>query len=88
MANALPRLQDAHNSSLGFVVPVSSDALVSFLVFGSGFFELDGVDFDAVFGVAEGGVQRECVGGVDVAAFGVLCQGPDFGAGQGLEGAV
>lgn len=72
MTNSLPRLQDAHDSRLGFVVAVCGDALVSFFVFGGGFFELDGVDFDAVFGVGEAGVEGEGVGRVDVAAFGVL----------------
>ena len=51
---------------------VRGDALVGFLVLGGGFFELDGVDFDAVFGVAEGGVEREGVGGRDFAALGVF----------------
>jgi len=35
-------------------------------------FQLDRVDLDAVFGVAEGAVEREGVGGGDVAAFGVF----------------
>ena len=72
MADPLARFQDAHNSRLGLVVAVCGDALVGFLVLGGGFFELDGVDFDAVFGVAEGGVEREGVGGRDFAALGVF----------------
>jgi hypothetical protein len=57
---------------LGLVVAVRGDALVSFLVLGGGFFELDCVDFDAVFDVAEGGVEREGVGRGDLAPFGVF----------------
>jgi hypothetical protein len=88
MTNPLPRLQDAHNRSLRFVIAVRGDALVGFFVFGRRLFELDGVDFDAVFGVREGRVQGEGVGGADFARFGVFGQGADFGAGEGLEGAV
>lgn len=72
MANPLPRLQDAHNSRLRFVVAVRGNALVGFFVLSSGFFELHCVDLDAVFWVREGGVEREGVGGSDFAAFGVL----------------
>jgi hypothetical protein len=72
MTNPLPRFQNTHNSSLGFVVAIRCDALVCFLVLGRRFFELYGVDFDAVFGVGEGGVEGEGVGGVDFAAFGVF----------------
>lgn len=88
VADALPRLQDADNGRLGLVVAVGGDALVGFLVLGGRLFELHRVDLDAVFGVAEGGVEGEGVGGGDVAAFGVLGEGAQFRAGKGLEGAV
>ncbi len=88
MANPLARLEDAHNSRLGLVIAVCGDTLVGFLIFGGGLFELDCVNLDAVFGVAEGGVEREGVGGGDFAPFGVFGQGPDFGAREGLKGAV
>jgi hypothetical protein len=88
VANPLAGFQDAHNGRLGLVVAVCGDALVGFLVLGGGLFELDCVDLDAVFGVAEGGVEREGVGGGDFAPFGVFSQRPDLGAREGLEGAV
>ena len=50
--------------------------------------ELDRVDLDAVFRVAEGCVEREGVAGGDVAALGVLGEGPEARAGEGLEGAL
>jgi hypothetical protein len=88
VADPLARLQDAHNGCLGLVVAVCGDALMGLFVLGGGLFELHRVDLDAVFGVAEGGVEGECVGVVDVAALGVLGQRAQFGAGEGLEGAV
>jgi hypothetical protein len=72
VTNPLARLEYAHNSRLSLVVAVCGDALVGFLVLGGGFFELDGVDFDAVFDVAEGCVEREGVGRGDFAPFGVF----------------
>lgn len=53
-----------------------------------GLFELHLIDFDAVFRMREGGVQGEGVGVVDFAAFGMFCEGAEFGAGEGLEGAL
>ena len=88
MRNALPRLQYPHDGRLCFVVAICGDALVGFLIFGYCFFELDSVDFDAVLGVGEGGVQSECVGWVDVTTLGVFGQGSQFGACEGLKGAV
>jgi len=60
---------------------------VRLLIFFFGFFELDLVDFDAVFGVREVWVEGEGVGRRYVFAFGVFGQGTEFGAGEGLEGA-
>jgi hypothetical protein len=86
--DALARLEDAHDRRLRLVVPVGRDALVRLLVLGGRFLELDRVDFDAVFGVGERRVEREGVGRRNVAALGVLAEGPDLGACEGLEGAV
>ena len=51
-------------------------------------FELDRVDLDAVFGVAEGRVEREGVGRGDFAAFGMFGEGTEARAGEGLEGSL
>ena len=51
-------------------------------------FQLDRVDLDTVFGVAEGRVEREGVGGGDVAALGVFGEGAEACAGEGLEGTL
>ena len=88
MADAFPRLQDPHNRRLRLVVPIGSNALMRFFVLGCGFFELHGVNLDAVFRVAESGVQSECVSGIYVSAFGMFGQRPEFGAGEGLESTV
>jgi hypothetical protein len=61
---------------------------VRFLVFFFGFFELNLVDLDAIFRVGEVGVEGEGVGRGDVFAFGVFGEGAQFGAGEGLEGAL
>lgn len=87
MRNTLPTLHDAHNGGLRLKLSVRGHALVRVLVLFFCLFELDAVNFHAVFGVGEGGVESEGVGGVDVTAFGVLCEGAEFGAGEGLEGA-
>lgn len=88
MRNPFPRLENPHNSSLGLVVAVGSDALVCFFILGGGLFELDRVDFNAIFWIGEVRVEGECVGWVDIPALGVFGQGPKFGAGEGLEGTV
>jgi len=51
MRNFLSALHYANDSSLRLVVSISSDTLVGLLVLLLGFFGLDLVDFDAVFGV-------------------------------------
>jgi hypothetical protein len=88
MTNALPRLEDAHNSSLGFVVTIGSNTLVRFLVLFLGLLELHRVDLDAVLRVCEGCIKGESIGGVDVSALGVFGQGPDLCASQRLQGAI
>ena len=88
MRNVFPRLQDPHNRSLRFVVPICGDTLVCLLVLGGGLFELNRVDLDTIFSVRELFIYRKFIRGVDVAAFGVLRQGAKFGAGQRLQGAV
>jgi hypothetical protein len=52
-----------------------------------GFFQLDLVDFDAVFRMIEAEIDGECVGIVDVFSFGMLGEWAQFGTGEGLEGA-
>jgi hypothetical protein len=85
MLDRLPALHDPHYCGLGLVVSISSYTFVSLLVLGFGFLELDLVDFNAVFGVGEGGVVGEGVADIDVATLGVLCQDTVLGAGEGLE---
>lgn len=87
MPNNLPRLHDPHNRRLALKIPILRDADVSFFVLFFGFFQLHLVDLDAVFGVLEQAVDCEGVGGGDIAAAGVFGEGPEFGAGEGLEGA-
>lgn len=87
MADGLPALHDAHDSRLGLEISVLRHAHVRFFVFFFGFFELDLVDLDAVFGVGKVGIKGESVGGRDVFAFGVFGEGAQFGAGERLESA-
>jgi hypothetical protein len=88
MPNRLATLHDPHNRRLGLEIPVFGNTHVSFFVFFFGFFELDLVDFDAVFGVREVGVEGEGVGGRDFFAFGVFGEGAQFCAREGLKGAL
>ena len=46
---------------------------MSFFVLFLSLLELDSVDLDTVFRVAEGGVERELISGVDIPAFGMFC---------------
>lgn len=84
MADPFTRLQNAYNGGLRFVVAVCGDTLVGLLVLGRSLFELYCVDLDTVFRVVEGAIEGECVGWVDIAAFGVFGQGPNFSAGERL----
>jgi len=72
MTNALPLLHDPHNRRLRLKLPVRRHAHMRLFILLFRLFQLDRVDLDAVFGVAEGAVEREGVGGGDVAAFGVF----------------
>ena len=81
MRYLLPTLHDPNNSSLGFVVAICSYTFVCLLVLGFGLFGLDLIDFDAVFYVGEVGVDAECVGVVDVLAFGGFAEDAVLGAG-------
>ena len=63
MPDGLSALHDAHDRRLCLEVAVLCHAHVRFFVFFFGFFELDLVDLDAVFGVGEVGVEGEGVGG-------------------------
>ena len=58
------------------------------LVLGFGLLGLNLVDFDAVFWVGEGEVEGECVGWLDVFAFGGFGEDAVAGAGEGLEGSL
>ena len=53
MANRLPRFHDPHNGGLAFEVTVLGNPNVGFLVLFLSLLELDLIDLDAVFGVAE-----------------------------------
>lgn len=72
MRDLLATLQNPYNRRLAFEVAVLGDADVGFFVLFFRFFELDLVDFDAVFGVLEVWVDGEGVCFVDVFAFGVF----------------
>ena len=72
MTDGLPAFHDAHDRCLRLEVAVFRDAHVRFFVFLFGLFELDLVDFDAIFGVSEVRVEGEGVSGRDVFAFGVF----------------
>lgn len=87
MPDRLSTLQNSHNRRLALKVAIFSDTDVCLFVLLFGLFELDLVDFDAVFRVREVGVDGEGIVLVDFFAFGVFCKGPEFGAGERLEGA-
>lgn len=57
---------------MAFVVAICGYAFVRLFVLGFGFFGLDLVDLDAVFGVGEVEIHGECVAAADVPAFGRL----------------
>lgn len=88
MADGLPALHNAHDRRLRLEVAVFRDAHVRFFVFLSGLFELDLVDFDAIFGVSKVRVEGEGVSGRDIFAFGVFGERAQFGAGEGLKSAL
>ena len=73
MRNLLPALHDAHDRRLSLEVPICCDPFMSFFVLFLSLLELDSVDLDTVFRVAEGGVEGELVSGVDIPAFGMFC---------------
>lgn len=59
-----------------------------FLILFFRFLGLDLIDFDAVFGVDEKGVEGKGVGAVDVFAAGGFGEDAVAGAGEGLEGSL
>lgn len=77
MREAFSGLHDAYDSCLRFVITISGDTLVGFLIFGWSFLELDRVDLDAVFRVGERRVERKRIGRGDLATLRVLCEGPN-----------
>jgi hypothetical protein len=72
VSDRLAGFHDPHNRGLGFEVAVLGHAHVRLFVLFLGLFELDLVDFDAVFGVREVRVEGEGVGGRDVFGSGVF----------------
>ncbi len=84
MTDPFPRFENSDNGGLRLVIAVGSDTFVCLLVLGCCFLELDCVDLDTVLGVRERGVESEGVCLVDLSAFGMLGQWPDFCAGEGL----
>ena len=88
MPDRLAALHDAHNGRLSLVLPVRRHPLVRLLVLFLGLLELDRVDLDSVFRVLEPQVHAECVRVIDVPAAWVLGQWAEFGAREGLEGAL
>ena len=58
------------------------------LVFSLRFFGLDLVDLDAIFGMGEAEIDRECVTIVDVFTFRILTEYAVAGAGQGLQSSL
>lgn len=72
MRNQLATLEDANDCGLALEVAVFGDADVSLLILFFRLFELDLIDLDAIFGMLEVRVDRECVCFVDVSAFWML----------------
>lgn len=81
MRDRLSALHDPHNGGLRLEVTISSDSFVGLLVFGFGFFGLDLVYLDAVFGMGEGEVYGKGVANVDV--FALRCFAKDTVASAG-----
>lgn len=84
MGDLLARLHDADNSRLRFIIAIGRDSFVGLLVLFLGFFGLDLVDLDAVFGIGEIQIHGECIAAVDVAASRRLGQHSIFRAGKRL----
>lgn len=73
--NRLAALHDADDGGLGLKVAISCDSFVGLLVFFFCLLELHLVDLDAVLFVRESRVDRKSVIRIDIAAFGMFCQG-------------
>ena len=82
MQDGLTALHDADKCSLGFVLPVLSNAFMGLLVLLLSLLELDLVDLDAVLWILEGKVDAKCIGWIDIAAFGCFNENTDFAAGE------
>ena len=61
MRDQLPTLENAHDGCLALEVTVFRNTNVSFLILFLGLLELDLIDLDAVFGMLEIWIDRECV---------------------------
>ena len=68
MCDILSRLHDPNNSSLSLIMTIRSHSFVRLFVFLLGLFQLDLVDFDAVFFVLEIKIYSESVRLIDVLA--------------------
>jgi hypothetical protein len=88
MTNSLPCLENAHNGCLRLVIAIRRNPFMGLLVLRRGLFELHCVDFNAVFGVCKGSVERKSVGGADFTRFGIFGEGTDFCAGKRLKGTI
>lgn len=85
MRDRLPTLHDPDDSCLTFKVPILGNTHVRLLVLLLGLFELHLVNFDAIFGMVELGVDGESVRVVDFFALGMFRERSQLGAGQRLE---
>ena len=88
MRDTLSALHDADDCSLRFIVTVCCNTLVSLLILLLGFFGLDLIDLDAIFGVGEVEIHSEGVTGIDVFAFRSLAQDSIPSTGKGLKGSL
>lgn len=88
MCDGLSPFHDPDNRRLGLELSICGDALVRLFVLEFGLAGLDLVDFDAIFGVRERGVDGEGIGGVDIFTFRHFRKDAVAGASEGLERAL
>ncbi len=72
MPDRLAALHNPHDGRLSLIMPVGRNALVRLFVFFPGLFELDLIDFDAIFGIRKGVIDGEGVVLANVSALGCL----------------
>ncbi len=88
MRDRLPTLHDPHNGGLRLEVTISSDSFVGLLIFGFGFFGLDLIYLDTVFGMGEAEVHVEGIADVDVFALWCFAKDTVASAGERLQGSL